>query len=124
MRKFSATTVRFSRFCRLGGGPAAAKPDAIRHPETRAKPQARNHNAGERRRSAYSRYCALRASPCGCISAVKKGRLIAVEPDPSHPTGKTLYGKGRAALELMHHEERLLYSAASAVGVDPLTRQV
>ena len=54
-------------------------------------------------------YCALCTSSCGCISVVEDGRLIAVEPDPSHPTGKALCGKGRAAPELVHHDERLLY---------------
>ena len=54
-------------------------------------------------------YCALCTSSCGCISVVEAGRLIAVEPDPSHPTGKALCGKGRAAPELVHHEERLLH---------------
>ena len=42
-------------------------------------------------------YCALCTSSCGCISVVEDGRLVAVEPDPSHPTGKALCGKGRAA---------------------------
>ena len=54
-------------------------------------------------------YCALCTSSCGCISVVEKGRLIKVEPDPSHPTGKAMCGKGRAAAELVHHNERLLY---------------
>jgi anaerobic selenocysteine-containing dehydrogenase len=54
-------------------------------------------------------YCALCTSSCGCISFVEDGRLIAVEPDPAHPTGKALCGKGRAAPELVHHEERLLH---------------
>ena len=40
---------------------------------------------------------------------IEDGRLIAVAPDPSHPTGKTLCGKGRATPELVHHEERLLH---------------
>ncbi len=35
--------------------------------------------------------------------------MVAVEPDPAHPTGKALCSKGRAAPELVHHEERLLY---------------
>ena len=30
-------------------------------------------------------YCALCRSRCGCISVVRDGRLVAVEPDPSHP---------------------------------------
>ena len=54
-------------------------------------------------------YCALCWSSCGCISVVEDGRLVAVEPDPSHPTGKALCAKGRAAPELVHHEERLLH---------------
>ncbi len=53
-------------------------------------------------------YCALCWSSCGCISVVEDGALVAVEPDPSHPTGKALCAKGRAAPELVHHKERLL----------------
>ncbi len=54
-------------------------------------------------------YCALCTSVCGCISVVEDGRLAAVEPDPSHPTGKALCGKGRAAPELVYHEDRVLH---------------
>ena len=54
-------------------------------------------------------YCALCTSSCGCISVVEDGRLVAVEPDPSHPTGKALCGKGRAAPELVYHADRLLH---------------
>lgn len=54
-------------------------------------------------------YCALCTSKCGCISVVKDERMIALEPDPTHPTGQALCGKGRAAPELVHHDERLLY---------------
>lgn len=54
-------------------------------------------------------YCALCRSRCGCISVVEEGQLIAVEPDPSHPTGQALCAKGRAAPELVSHPERLLY---------------
>ena len=54
-------------------------------------------------------YCALCWSSCGCISVVEDGKLVAVEPDPSHPTGKALCAKGRAAPELVHHKERLLH---------------
>ena len=54
-------------------------------------------------------YCALCTSVCGCISVVEDGRLVAVEPDPSHPTGKALCGKGRAAPELVYHEDRLMH---------------
>ncbi len=54
-------------------------------------------------------YCALCWSSCGCISVIEDGRLTAVEPDPTHPTGKALCGKGQAAPELVYNEERLLY---------------
>ena len=54
-------------------------------------------------------YCALCTSSCGCISVVEDGRLVAVEPDPAHPTGKALCGKGRAAPELVYHADRLLH---------------
>jgi anaerobic selenocysteine-containing dehydrogenase len=40
---------------------------------------------------------------------VENGRFVALEPDPSHPTGKALCAKGRAAPELVYHPERLLY---------------
>jgi len=52
-------------------------------------------------------FCALCRSRCGCLSVVEEGRLVAVEPDPSHPTGRHLCAKGRAAPELVHHPERL-----------------
>ena len=54
-------------------------------------------------------FCALCTSVCGCISVVEDGRLVAVEPDPAHPTGKALCGKGRAAPELVYHEDRVLH---------------
>lgn len=54
-------------------------------------------------------YCALCVSRCGSIAAVEDGRLTALEPDPSHPTGKALCAKGRAAPELVYHPARLLY---------------
>src|SRR6266581_3294283 len=54
-------------------------------------------------------YCAMCVSRCGSIAAVEDGRFVALEPDPSHPTGKALCAKGRAAPELVYHSERLLY---------------
>lgn len=54
-------------------------------------------------------YCALCISRCGAIARVEDGRFIALEPDPSHPTGKALCAKGRAAPELVYHPERLRY---------------
>jgi anaerobic selenocysteine-containing dehydrogenase len=40
---------------------------------------------------------------------VEDGRLVAVEPDPAHPTGANLCVKGRAAPELVYASDRLLY---------------
>src|SRR5262249_28947681 len=52
-------------------------------------------------------YCALCASRCGSIAVVENGRFVALEPDPTHPTGQALCSKGRAAPELVYHSERL-----------------
>ncbi len=54
-------------------------------------------------------YCALCISRCGAIAVVEHGRFVALEPDPSHPTGQALCAKGRAAPELVYHQDRLLY---------------
>jgi len=54
-------------------------------------------------------YCALCISRCGSIAVVEHGRFVALEPDPSHPTGQALCAKGRAAPELVYHQDRLLY---------------
>ncbi|HMQ31229.1 MAG TPA: molybdopterin-dependent oxidoreductase [Chloroflexaceae bacterium] len=56
-----------------------------------------------------SGYCALCVSRCGSIAVVENGRFVALEPDPSHPTGKALCAKGRTAPELVYHPDRLLY---------------
>jgi anaerobic selenocysteine-containing dehydrogenase len=56
-----------------------------------------------------SGYCALCVSRCGSIAVVENGRFVALEPDPSHPTGHALCAKGRAAPELVYHPDRLLY---------------
>ena len=54
-------------------------------------------------------YCAMCISRCGSIAVVENGRFVALEPDPSHPTGKALCAKGRAAPELVYHPDRLLH---------------
>ena len=54
-------------------------------------------------------YCALCVSRCGSIAVVENGKFVALEPDPSHPTGQALCAKGRAAPELVYHPERLLH---------------
>ncbi len=53
-------------------------------------------------------YCALCISRCGCISTVRDGVLVAVEPDPSHPTGEHLCIKGRTAPEWVNSPDRIL----------------
>ncbi len=54
-------------------------------------------------------YCALCIARCGAIATVAGDRFLALDPDPSHPTGAALCAKGRAAPELVHSAERLLY---------------
>jgi anaerobic selenocysteine-containing dehydrogenase len=54
-------------------------------------------------------FCALCVSRCGSVAVVENGRFVSLEPDPSHPTGKALCAKGRAAPELVYHQDRLLY---------------
>jgi len=54
-------------------------------------------------------YCALCISRCGSIAVVENGRFVALEPDPSHPTGQAICSKGRAAPELVYHADRLRY---------------
>jgi anaerobic selenocysteine-containing dehydrogenase len=54
-------------------------------------------------------FCALCVSRCGAIATVEEGRLTALRPDPSHPTGQALCVKGKAAPELVNHSERLLH---------------
>ena len=62
---------------------------------------------GERRRVAA--FCPLCVSRCGCEAVVENGRLVAIEPDPSHPTGRAPCAKGRASPELVEASDRLLY---------------
>ena len=52
-------------------------------------------------------YCALCISRCGCLATVEDGRLLAVTPDPGHPTGRALCIKAKAAPELVSHPGRL-----------------
>jgi anaerobic selenocysteine-containing dehydrogenase len=54
-------------------------------------------------------FCPLCVARCGCEAVLKDGRLIGIEADPSHPTGKALYAKGRASPELIEATDRLLY---------------
>ena len=54
-------------------------------------------------------WCALCRSRCGCISVVRGGRLVKVERDPSHPTGRALCAKGQAAPDQVESPDRILY---------------
>lgn len=56
-----------------------------------------------------SGFCNLCVSRCGSIGVVENGRFVALEPNPTHPTGKALCAKGRAAPELVYHSDRQLY---------------
>lgn len=52
-------------------------------------------------------YCTLCRSRCGSLNHVLGGRLVAVAPNPAHPTGAALCAKGRAAPELVDSPLRL-----------------
>ena len=52
-------------------------------------------------------YCALCIARCGTVAVVEDGRFTCLEPDPTHPTGKAICAKGRAAPELVYHPDRL-----------------
>ena len=54
-------------------------------------------------------WCALCRSRCGCISVVRDGRLVRIERDPSHPTGRALCAKGQAAPEQVESPDRILH---------------
>ena len=55
-------------------------------------------------------FCALCKSRCGAILVTDEaGRFVGQEPDPSHPTGRALCVKGRAAADIVYNPQRLLY---------------
>lgn len=54
-------------------------------------------------------YCPLCVSRCGARAEVTDGTFRALLPDPSHPTGKALCLKGKAAPEIVYHPARLLH---------------
>ena len=54
-------------------------------------------------------YCTLCRSRCGTLNTVENGRLTKVEPLVGHPTGQAICNKGRAAPEIAHGTNRLLY---------------
>jgi anaerobic selenocysteine-containing dehydrogenase len=52
-------------------------------------------------------FCALCVSRCGALATITDGALVALDPDPSHPTGQAICIKGKAAPEIVYHAERL-----------------
>jgi anaerobic selenocysteine-containing dehydrogenase len=54
-------------------------------------------------------FCGFCIARCGAIAVVEDGRFTRLEPDPGHPTGKSLCAKGRAAPELVYSRERLTH---------------
>jgi anaerobic selenocysteine-containing dehydrogenase len=54
-------------------------------------------------------FCPMCVSACGAAATVVDGRFAALEPDPSHPTGRALCVKGKAAPEIAAHPDRLLH---------------
>ncbi len=54
-------------------------------------------------------YCGLCVARCGYVAVVEDGRFVALQPDPTHPTGQALCAKGRAAPELVYHSDRLTH---------------
>src|SRR5262245_8274658 len=79
----------------------------------RPTPSGRRRRAGgamvEQRATQVSTFCPLCVSRCGARATVTDGEFVALEPDPSHPTGTALCVKGKAAPEIVGHPERLLY---------------
>lgn len=57
-----------------------------------------------------STFCALCVSRCGAKATIAAdGSFLALRPDPSHPTGRALCVKGKAAPEIVRHADRLLH---------------
>jgi anaerobic selenocysteine-containing dehydrogenase len=79
-------------------------------------------------RESIPTYCPLCVSRCGARADVEAGTLLALHPDPSHPTGKAICLKGKAAPEIVYHESRLLHpmrrttpKGAADPGWEPIT---
>ncbi len=54
-------------------------------------------------------FCPLCVSRCGARATVENEMLVALQPDPSHPTGKAICLKGKAAPGIVHHSSRILH---------------
>ena len=93
----------------MGSRRASGRPPPARIPEVITQEGGITMLATEQSTERIPGYCALCVSRCGSIAVVENGRFVALEPDPSHPTGQALCAKGRAAPELVYHPDRLLY---------------
>ena len=56
-----------------------------------------------------STFCPMCVSRCGAVATITDGAFTTLQPDPSHPTGRALCVKGKAAPEIVVHPERLLH---------------
>ena len=54
-------------------------------------------------------FCPLCVSRCGARARSRTATFVALHPDPSHPTGKAICVKGKAAPEILYHPSRLLH---------------
>jgi anaerobic selenocysteine-containing dehydrogenase len=54
-------------------------------------------------------FCPLCVSRCGARADVRDGAFRALRPDPSHPTGRAICLKGKAAPEIVYHRSRLVH---------------
>ncbi|SDV46908.1 molybdopterin-dependent oxidoreductase [Chitinasiproducens palmae] len=54
-------------------------------------------------------YCTLCRSRCGTVNTVRGDMMLKVRPDTDHPTGNAMCMKGKAAPELVHSPNRILY---------------
>jgi anaerobic selenocysteine-containing dehydrogenase len=54
-------------------------------------------------------YCTQCRSRCGCMAIVEDGKLVGIEPLAGHPSGEKLCPKGKAAPELVYHQDRLTH---------------
>ena len=54
-------------------------------------------------------FCPLCVSRCGARAEVTDGAFRALLPDPSHPTGRAICLKGKAAPEIVYHPSRLVH---------------
>ena len=54
-------------------------------------------------------YCALCTAHCATIATVRDGKVVRLDADADHPNGGVLCIKGKAAPELVYHQDRLNY---------------